>query len=608
VVRCLALAMELRDHGAWVRFICREHNGNLILRIENEGFRVARLRAPPASGTAESADYAAWLGVSQEEDARDTAGHLREEPVEWVVVDHYGLDHDWEQQMRAVAKRILVIDDLANRCHECDVLVDQNYFSSATRDRYNALVERSCVQLLGPEFALLQPDYRALRRLLPVRGGLVTRVLVFFGGSDLPNDTVRVLEALSCVELGHLTVDVVVGQNHPDTRSLQDWVRGRRGAALHSGLPSLAGLMARADLAVGGGGSTTWERACLALPSLVVTLADNQKDFSTALAADGYQVLLGANTDVSVNEWRAALIDLVGNPDRLVAMSQRSASLTDGFGAERVATAMLDDKRLGHTHGTAESSARLLRIDDRQGAWPSAGGLSTPAETRAMQINVLSDTASWLNYYLAGLVAELRRLGHSVHWSHEPAAIVDGDVCFIIGCSRLVDGEVRRRNKHNLVVHESALPKGRGWSPMTWQVLEDRRSIVVTLFEADDMVDAGRIHLQTVIELTGCELVDEWRDHQACATIELCRRWINEFPDVIRGVREQTGTPSFYRRRRPIDSKFDPNRPLSCQFDLLRTVDNRRYPAFFEYRGAVYRLLIERDDPQRVAKLSVERS
>jgi methionyl-tRNA formyltransferase len=166
-------------------------------------------------------------------------------------------------------------------------------------------------------------------------------------------------------------------------------------------------------------------------------------------------------------------------------------------------------------------------------------------------------------------------------------------VCFIIGCSQMIRAGERERHVHNLVVHESAVPEGRGWSPMTWQVLEDRRRIVISLFEAVDQVDAGAIHLQTTIELTGTELIDEWRALQADATAALCTRWLDEFPAVLRSVRPQSGTPSFYARRGPADSRLDVDKSIAQQFDLLRTVDNQRYPAWFEYRGRRYRLAIE---------------
>lgn len=588
LVRCLTLAEELRGRGASIRFISRELSGNFIGRVEAEGHPVLRLPAPPGWSDPGGEDYAAWLGVSQQEDARECLQSLDGAPLDWLIVDHYSLDHEWESRLRTVARRIAVIDDLANRRHDCDIIFDQNYFGAATATRYDALVPPACRRLLGPQFALLQPLYRLLRPLIPARNGFVTRVLVFFGGSDLPNDTMRALQALSAPEFAQLAVDVVAGQNHPDRSGLEAWVNRRPGAALYSGLPSLAGLTGRADLAVGGGGSTTWERACLALPAIVVTLADNQRAFSAALAADGYQVLLGRNSAVSVDMWRAALREVIASPARLAELSRRVATLTDGSGSESFAKIILS----GHAWSVHSVP---VSTDEHSGA-------------RLLKVNVLSDRDSWLNQYICEFVARLTAAGHDTTWAHDPKDLGTADVCFILGCSQMLRPEDLAKSPYNLVVHESALPQGRGWSPMTWQVLEDKRSITVTLFEAAAAVDSGPIHLQTTIELTGCELVEEWRGLQAQATLNLCRNWIRGYPDVARGAHAQSGAPSYYRRRGPADSRLDPECSIASQFDLLRVVDNTRYPAHFEYRGRMYKLLVEADPAGSVGDSATEGS
>jgi len=163
----------------------------------------------------------------------------------------------------------------------------------------------------------------------------------------------------------------------------------------------------------------------------------------------------------------------------------------------------------------------------------------------------------------------------------------------MLSCGRLLSTEELARHRHNLVVHESDLPLGQGWSPMTWQILEGASSIPITLFEAVADLDAGPIHLQTLIHLNGTELVNEWRQLQAEATINLCLQWLDNYQDLINSAYPQTGEATYYRRRRPADSQLDPERSLAEQFDLLRVVDNDRYPAFFEWRGRRYGLLIQ---------------
>ena len=147
---------------------------------------------------------------------------------------------------------------------------------------------------------------------------------------------------------------------------------------------------------------------------------------------------------------------------------------------------------------------------------------------------------------------------------------------------------------HNLVVHASDPPHGRGWSPLTWQVLEGAQRIPVTLLEAAESVDAGDIYLQEWFDLAGHELLDQLRDQVAQATLSLCRTFVGEYPNVLRKARLQSGEPSYYPRRGPEDSELNPDKSLAEQFDVLRVVDSERYPAFFKIRGQRYHLRIEK--------------
>ena len=171
---------------------------------------------------------------------------------------------------------------------------------------------------------------------------------------------------------------------------------------------------------------------------------------------------------------------------------------------------------------------------------------------------------------------------------HDPVHLSAGDVSLLLSCSRLLSADQLALHLYNLVVHESALPQGQGWSPMTWQILEDASSIPITLFEATADLDAGPIYLQQHIALEGFELVEEWRVLQVQATLELCLAWFDRYREVVAAALPQQGEASHYRRRRPADSQLDPERSLADQFNLLRVVDNQRYPAFFDWRGRRY--------------------
>lgn len=203
---------------------------------------------------------------------------------------------------------------------------------------------------------------------------------------------------------------------------------------------------------------------------------------------------------------------------------------------------------------------------------------------------ILSDRHSWIAPYLDDFTEEWAAAGHDCKIAHQHSDAEPADFCFCLSFSRLLPATVRSQFKHTLVVHESDLPKGRGWAPMTWQILEGGNRIPVTLLEAVDAVDAGPIYLQEWIELEGTELNQEWRKLQAETTLRLCAEWVRNYPAVLGGARDQVGVPSFYLRRRPEHSQLDVSKSLTEQFDLLRVVDNEAYPAFFEVADVKYKI------------------
>jgi len=346
VMRCRTLARELQRRGAQITFLCRRQPGDLIGLLEQE-FPVLALPAQPLAdceGFESRALYRAWLGCSQEQDAAQCQEALAVAGItsaSWLVVDHYGLDACWEAQLRTslagdAAPKLLVIDDLADCLHQADLLLDQNFFGEATEQRYQGLVPPQCRQLLGPHYALLGPEYAQLHPLVPPRTEL-RRVLVFFGGVDPANLTGRALEALMDPALADLAVDVVLGLQSPHRQAVEELVARRPHTTLHGPLPSLAGLIARADLAIGAGGATTWERDCLGLPSLVVAIAANQLPFAQALDQAGHLQLLGDGASVNAEQIRSALLARIAEP----YADEGGHDLTDGWGASRLATAML---------------------------------------------------------------------------------------------------------------------------------------------------------------------------------------------------------------------------------------------------------------------------
>lgn len=211
-----------------------------------------------------------------------------------------------------------------------------------------------------------------------------------------------------------------------------------------------------------------------------------------------------------------------------------------------------------------------------------------------LKITILSDQKSWINHYILSLVHSLKAQGNVARWVHKAQDIPKGDLVFCLGCGQILSPEILNRNLHNLVVHESALPKGKGWSPLTWQILEGKTKIPITLFEAAESIDSGKIYFQDILEFKGDELVDELRQLQAEKSIQMCLQFVEQYPEILNSAQEQLGEPTYYSRRTPKDSQLDPDKTIREQFNLLRVVDNDRYPAFFEIDGNVYTIKIEK--------------
>ena len=211
-----------------------------------------------------------------------------------------------------------------------------------------------------------------------------------------------------------------------------------------------------------------------------------------------------------------------------------------------------------------------------------------------LRTSIVSDQHSWINDSLVELFLKWVSDGHAVAWTHDVAGAPTGDLCFYLSCGQLASAEILARFKHNLVVHESNLPSGRGWSPLSWQILSGASEIAVTLFEAESTIDSGAIYAQEWLHFDGTELVSELRAAPSAATVSLCMNFVRDYPQSATLGRPQVGEESRYRRRTPADSFLNPAPSLAEQFDLLRIVDNERYPATLDLRGASYRVSIER--------------
>lgn len=331
LMRCLTLADELREHSAKVSFICRELPGNLSDFIEKKGHKVYRLPYTESllTGGNQHTHHAAWLGIRWKADAEQAKAILSKETcIDWLIVDHYALDKQWEKQVRPLVKKIMVIDDLADRSHDCDLLLDQNFYDNL-EFRYDGLVPDYCQKLLGPRYVLLRPEFRKARKKLRERDGHIRHILIFFGGSDPANETAKALKATSLLSRPDITVDVVVGGANPNKEKIKQLCSTIPNVSFHCQTENMARLMVKADLAIGAGGSTMWERCFLGLPSITLVVAQNQAEIAAAVAAAGATRNLGCSNDVSEENLANEILKAMDDPEAMKEMAKMALKLVD---------------------------------------------------------------------------------------------------------------------------------------------------------------------------------------------------------------------------------------------------------------------------------------
>ena len=344
VMRCLTLADALRERGAQSTFICRPHLGHLLDLIQQRGHTTIAL-TPADDAFISPADpcHAKWLGTDWASDAAQTQQVLSDQVVDWLVVDHYALDRRWEQAIRPHTRRIMVIDDLADRPHDCDLLLDQNLGRQA--NDYVALLSRHTQTLIGPAYALLRPEFAQWREHSLKRRAQpqLKNLLITMGGVDPPNATSQVLEALTrCEELPtDLRITVVMGPTAPSLAQVQ-----AQAAAMPTptqvlvGVSNMAQLMADSDLCIGAAGGSAWERCALGLPTLVLILAGNQHRSAMALQAYG-AAWVAADAQKLMAEI-SALFNKETQRSALKKMSHLAAKLVAGNGASQVVKFLLE--------------------------------------------------------------------------------------------------------------------------------------------------------------------------------------------------------------------------------------------------------------------------
>lgn len=346
IMRCLALADALKAQGAECHFICREHPGHLLGLIRSKGFSAYSLSTLVAPDSADvNADqpvHSHWLGSTQQQDAEASSAILETIKPDWLIVDHYALDIRWEALMRAHSSKVLVIDDLADREHFCDLLVDQNLGHS--EQDYAGLVFDSCRLLIGAQYALLRPEFARLRTLSLTRrrSPQLVRILITMGGVDQQNASGEVLRALQACPLpANCTISVIMGLTAPWIANVVEVAHDMPWPTeVLQNVADMGARLVEADLVIGAAGGSSWERCCLGVPTILVILADNQISGAVALADSGSAVVLGQVSDIS-DGLQSAIYSLT-NAGELRAMSENASKISDGLGVQRVIRCMGD--------------------------------------------------------------------------------------------------------------------------------------------------------------------------------------------------------------------------------------------------------------------------
>ena len=412
IARLLPLARTLRQQGVHVAFACRELPGHRLDSLAAEGFETFCL---PARYPDEDPQQAieSMLPWQADIDALDPLLQ-NHSAFDWVIVDHYGLDHHWQTAARRWAPRIAAVDDLATRTYRVDLLLNQNL--SGTAEAYVGLLGDDCRTLFGPRFAMLRDEFCC--PALPIKP-VAKRVLVNFGGFDAARQTHHAMLALQ--DFHDLEVDFVAGAANPAWDEMQALAAARPNWRLHSFVSDFQRLMTEADLFVGAGGGTSWERAAMGLPTICIAVSNNQQANGEVMATSGAHVFLGAREQVSVEQLRLAVGFVAGNQGLRQSMAERSRQLVDGRGAQRVAAALvgamlplreatLDDARLLFAGRNAEA-VRRWSLDSREIDWPAHQAWLAASLDNPQRLLLIAEAADGpvgvLRYELRGVSAEV---------------------------------------------------------------------------------------------------------------------------------------------------------------------------------------------------------
>ena len=336
VMRCLTLAQALKENGVNVEFICRKHEGSLIDKIRSSGFVVHELKVFEETEVDTKLAHSHWLGATQQQDADDCIEILKAEKSDWLIVDHYALDEEWQKKLKPYYEKLMVIDDLADRKHQCDILLDQTF--GRQKEDYSVLTPKNCKLLLGSQYALLRPEfakwriYSLERRSKPE----FKQLLINMGGVDVDDFTGQVLDELkTCTLPSDVNVTIVMGGSAPHLESVKSKaIMLPYKTEVKVDVDNMAEIMVNSDVAIGAAGATTWERCCLGLPTIQIVVAKNQITIAKSLAE------VGAIKFLQSIEGMSRIIN--NSLNWMLNVSNIARHVSDGLGVKRVSGVLMN--------------------------------------------------------------------------------------------------------------------------------------------------------------------------------------------------------------------------------------------------------------------------
>ena len=320
LIRCLALADTLKKSFK-INFICTNLNGNLISQICKKKFEVFRFNTKSQR-------------INVKKDAEKTISIIKKHrnKKSLLILDSYILSQEWENRVKPYVKRLIVIDDLMDRKHSCDLIIDQNLHTQMN-SLYTKSVPKNCVKLLGPDYAILRNQFIAQRKYAKIRSLPIKNILVSFGGTDNENHTLHALTSLKKLN-SDVNVNVVTGTANIGKKIIKNFCKKNFNYNYFEQVENMVKLMQVADLCIGSSGTTTWERCCVGLPAIAIVTSNDQKDIASAVSKNKCIINLG-KIKKSDNVNYVRLMKNLKNSE-LQNMSRNCMKLVDGKGAARI--------------------------------------------------------------------------------------------------------------------------------------------------------------------------------------------------------------------------------------------------------------------------------